>query len=119
MVEVNNEIDTISQLMKMDIIEKGVADLSIVKDMELSEVSEQVVIWRAKDKLESILNAKGGKFETLTINGETYSTDNRFSALEELDDYIGQIAAKQRNSKFRTPVLTITINLLEKTITIQ
>jgi hypothetical protein len=119
MITLNREVEKISTLMRMPIIEKGKADLSVVTDNELAEITEQVVIWRVKEKVETLLSVNRGRLESIEINGEIYSTDNVSSALEELEDYIAEIAAKQREGRFSTPVITITINLLEKTIIIE
>ena len=119
MVTLNREVERLNTLLQMPLVEKGTADLSVVADNELATISEQVVIWRAKDKIESLLAVNRGRLETIEVNGEIYSTDNVTSALDEVDDYITEIAAKQRDSRFNTPVITITINLIEKTIIIQ
>ena len=85
----------------------------------MASISEPEVIWKAKEKVESLLAINKGMFETIEINGEVFSTDNIVSALDALEDYIGEIAAKQRYSNTTTPEVTITRNLLEKSITIQ
>lgn len=112
--ELNERAYQISKVMGMDIVEKEKAIVGVDIDLELAEVTELVVIWRAREIIEGLL--KGGDFEVIIINGEIYSTGNAFSALEELDDFIAEIASKQRDSRFKTPVLVIKTNNLEETI---
>ena len=117
--ELNEYVISLSELMGMDLIEKETAQIGIVDtSLELNETTELVVLWKARQAVNDLL---GGDilFETIDINGEIFSTDNKISALEELDVYIAEVAAKQRDRKFKTPVLAITINLLEKSIIIQ
>jgi hypothetical protein len=112
--QLNEEVRNLSMLMQMDVIEQEKGQLAFIESYEEDETTELVVVWKAKNMIEDLMQMD---FKFLTIKGETYSLEiNSLSALWAIDDYIAEITAKQRESKFKTPMISVTISNMDKTI---
>jgi len=112
--QLNEEVRNLSMLMQMDVIEQEKGQLAFIENYEEDETTELVVVWKAKNMIEDLMQMD---FKFLTIKGETYSLEiNSLSALWAVDDYIAEITARQRDSKFKTPLISVSINNIEKTI---
>lgn len=115
--QLNEEVRNLSMLMQMDVIEQEKGQLAFIESYEEDQTSELVVIWKAKGMIEDLMQMD---YKFLDIGGEVYSLEvNSLSALWAVDDYIAEITARQRDSKFKTPIVTVTINNLTKTIKVE
>ena len=113
--QINERIRDLDKIMGKPIIEQKKGIVGIVNDSDKKTSTESVVIWRAKKTVESLLS--GSTFETLTIEGDTYSLrDNKISAIWHIDAYLAEIMASQKYSNIKTPIILITIDLNKKTI---
>jgi chorismate mutase len=103
--------------MGKDIQELKTGRLNFSSDEELGEVSEDVVIWQVKEKVNGLIG--GGDMKFLVVDEEVYSLDvNAISALWAVDDYVAEVAASQKDKGVKTPTVKIILNTVTETITI-
>ena len=104
--------------MGKDILELKKGKVGFVESLETGELIEEVVIWQVKSKVEGLIS--GGRMKFLEVGGESYSLDvNAVSALWAVDDYVAEITASQKDKGVKTPTITIVVNFITNTITIQ
>ena len=115
---INADIRNLTSLMGKDIVEQQKGILAFVSDVSLGQTYEMVVLWEVKRKIDGLLQY--GTFKYLSVQGEVYSLDINFdSALWAVDDYLADIAASQRDSTIKTPMVKLSTDESTETITIE
>ena len=116
-LELNSDYRDLGIAMQMDIVEQSKGEISFVSDIVGGTSSVSIPIWMIRQEVISF--AQTNNYEKVFINGVEYNLATQYlDLLYALDDLVVDTTASQKDSKVTTPMLVITEDLDNKTITI-